>query len=77
MPVVAGGIAAPTSLPPTLPQSFRNLLPATFEGGLEEQASLMNRMGEFVDAAVIITNQVAKMEDVSTAFRHLLVPLPG
>ena len=29
----------------------------------------MNRMGEFVDAAVIITNQVAKMEDVSaTAF---------
>lgn len=36
---------------------------ATFEGGLDEQANLMNRMGEFVDAAVIITNQVAKMED--------------
>ncbi len=37
---------------------------ATFEGGLEEQARLMNEMGKFVDAVVIITNQIAKMDEV-------------
>ena len=37
---------------------------ATFEGGLEEQAKLMNEMGKFADAAVIITNQIANMEEV-------------
>lgn len=38
---------------------------ATFEGGLEEQAKLMNTMGEFADSVVIITNQIATMEEVS------------
>ena len=37
---------------------------ATFEGGLEEQAKLINEMGKFADAAVIITNQIATMEEV-------------
>ena len=37
---------------------------ATFEGGLEEQAKLMNEMGKFADAVVIITNQIAGMEEV-------------
>ena len=37
---------------------------ATFEGGLEEQAKLMNTMGEFADCVVIITNQIATMEEV-------------
>lgn len=37
---------------------------ATFEGGLEEQAKLMNTMGEFADTVVIITNQIATMEEV-------------
>lgn len=36
---------------------------ATFEGGLQEQAVLMNKMGEHVDAVIIITNQIARMED--------------
>ena len=37
---------------------------ATFEGGLEAQAKLMNTMGEFADSVVIITNQIATMEEV-------------
>ena len=37
---------------------------ATFEGGLEEQAKLMNTMGEIADSVVIITNQIATMEEV-------------
>ena len=37
---------------------------ATFEGGLEQQAKLMNTMGEFADSVVIITNQIATMEEV-------------
>ena len=37
---------------------------ATFEGGLEEQAGLMREMGQFADAVVIITNQIATMEEV-------------
>ncbi len=37
---------------------------ATFEGGLEEQARLMNEMGKFVDVVVIITNQIARMDEV-------------
>ena len=37
---------------------------ATFEGGLEQQAKLMREMGEFSDAVVIITNQIATMEEV-------------
>lgn len=37
---------------------------ATFEGGLEEQAGLMREMGQFSDAVVIITNQIAAMEEV-------------
>ena len=38
---------------------------ATFEGGLEKQAGLMREMGEFADAVVIITNQIATMDEVS------------
>ena len=38
---------------------------ATFEGGLEQQASLMREMGQFADAVVIITNQIAAMDEVS------------
>lgn len=34
---------------------------ATFEGRLEEQAELMNEVGKYVDATVIITNQVCDM----------------
>lgn len=45
---------------------------ATFEGGLQEQAVLMNKMGEHVDAVIIITNQIARMEDVSHMTRALL-----
>ena len=37
---------------------------ATFEGSLEQQASLMREVGQFADAAVIITNQIAAMEEV-------------
>ena len=37
---------------------------ATFEGGLEEQARLMNEMGKYVDAVVIITNQICGMDEV-------------
>ena len=40
------------------------LVGATFEGGIEEQAKLMNTMGEFADSVVIITNQIATMEEV-------------
>ena len=37
---------------------------ATFEGGLEAQAELMKAMGKITSAVVIITNQIARMEDV-------------
>ena len=37
---------------------------ATFEGGLQQQAVLMNEMGKHVAAVVIITNQIARMEEV-------------
>ena len=37
---------------------------ATFEGGLDQQASLMKEMGQFADAVVIITNQIAAMDEV-------------
>ena len=37
---------------------------ATFEGDLEEQASLMREIGQFADAVVIITNQIAAMDEV-------------
>ena len=43
---------------------------ATFEGGLEEQARLMNEMGRFADSVVIITNQIASMDDVSLCYFH-------
>lgn len=36
---------------------------ATFEGGLEQQAELMNKMSRHVDALVIITNQIGDMSD--------------
>lgn len=35
----------------------------TFEGSIEEQAKLMNIMGKFANAVVIITNQIAEMTD--------------
>ena len=38
---------------------------ATFEGTLTEKAELMNEMGKYVDAVVIITNQICLMEEVS------------
>ena len=41
---------------------------ATFEGGLEAQAKLMNTVGEFADSVVIITNQIATMEEVRQNF---------
>lgn len=36
----------------------------TFEGSLEDQAMLMNAMGKMVTAVVIITNQIARMDEV-------------
>lgn len=39
---------------------------ATFEGGLEQQAELMNKMATHVDVVVIITNQIGNMSDVSS-----------
>ena len=39
---------------------------ATFEGNLEDQAELMNKMAPNVDAVVIITNQIGNMSDVSS-----------
>ena len=48
-------------------------LSATFEGGLEEQARLMNEMGQFADAVVIITNQIATMEEVKQSVAVLLL----
>ena len=44
---------------------------ATFEGGLQEQAKLMNEMGKITDAAVIITNQICGMEEVRYYNRSL------
>jgi len=37
---------------------------ATFDGSLEDQAELMNKMAPNVDAVVIITNQIGNMSDV-------------
>ena len=45
---------------------------ATFEGGLEEQASLMREMGQFADAVVIITNQIATMEEVRRQLSEII-----
>jgi len=42
-----------------------NFSTATFEGSLEDQAELMNKMAPNVDAVVIITNQIGNMSDVS------------
>ena len=47
------------------------LCAATFEGGLQEQAKLMNEMGKITDAAVIITNQICGMEEVRSYNRSL------
>ena len=44
---------------------------ATFEGGLEQQAALMNEMGAFADAVVIITNQITTMEEVGPLLVYL------
>lgn len=41
------------------------IITGTFEGGLEEQAELMNKMAAHVDVLVIITNQIGDMSDVS------------
>ena len=38
---------------------------ATFGGRLEEQAELMKEIGKYVDAVVIITNQICDMNEVS------------
>ena len=46
---------------------------ATFEGGLEEQAELMNKMAAHVDAVVIITNQIGSMSDVSSNYSPVLL----
>ena len=43
----------------------------TFEGGLEEQAELMNKIGAHVDVVVIITNQIGDMSDVSSNWHHM------
>jgi len=45
--------------------TISNHYTATFEGGLEQQAELMNKMAAHVDAVVIITNQIGDMSDVS------------
>lgn len=37
---------------------------ATFDGGLTEQAELMKEIGKYVDAVVIITNQICHMDEV-------------
>ena len=65
-------------LPPTLPLLQTDLYPcfhaATFEGGLQEQAKLMNEMGKITDAAVIITNQICSMEEV-LGYNRLMAPV--
>lgn len=38
---------------------------ATFGGGWTEQAELMTEIGKHVDAVVIITNQICRMDEVS------------
>jgi 4-hydroxy-tetrahydrodipicolinate synthase len=53
---------------------------ATFEGTLEDQAKLMNEMGKIATAVVIITNQIAGMEesdDVWIANAQRLLDLTG
>ena len=45
----------------------------TFEGGLEEQAELMNKMASHVDVIVIITNQIGSMSDVSSRWHHMIL----
>ena len=37
---------------------------ATFGGKLEEQAELMKELGKYVDAVVVITNQICGMDEV-------------
>ena len=54
-------------------KTTRFSLSATFEGGLEAQARLMNEMGQFADAVVIITNQIATMEEVKQSVAVLLL----
>ena len=39
---------------------------ATFGGTLSEQAELMKEIGKYVDATVIITNQICHMKEVYT-----------
>ena len=74
MPVVAGGtkkikdnnnnISVPLSL-------SLSLSLATFEGNLDDQAQLMRDMGQIASAVVIITNQIAAMDDVKLNNRIL------
>ena len=45
---------------------------ATFEGRLEEQAQLMREIGKYVDAVVIITNQICDMDEVCYTLQTLL-----
>ena len=48
-----------------------SILPAaTFEGGVEEQARLMNEIGKYVDGVVVITNQICGMEEVREGGRE-------
>jgi 4-hydroxy-tetrahydrodipicolinate synthase len=46
---------------------------ATFEGGLEEQAGLMREMGKFADAVVIITNQIATLDEVRGGVNYVML----
>ena len=47
------------------------IITGTFEGGLEEQAELMNKIAAHVDVVVIITNQIGDMSDVSSNWHHM------
>lgn len=47
----------------------------TFEGGVMVQASLMNDLSKYVDAVVIITNQIANMEDSDEVWLQYLKEL--
>ena len=74
VPVVAGGghqveeecaSAVVLHSPFSILHSPCSILPAaTFEGGVEEQARLMNEIGKYVDGVVVITNQICGMEEV-------------
>lgn len=53
---------------------------ATFDGGLTEQAELMKEIGKYVDAVVIITNQICRMDEVRPTTKQsisLLTPPPS